>query len=232
MKYPALIQQRYCYLPSWWLVLLLVVVSTGIGVVIFKNLAYFLALNSPVSSRYLVVEGWLPKSALERALEEFNYGNYKLLITSGGPNDSDCAVDNTSYAERAGIELIRLGLNENNLLIASAPASAQDRTFLSAVMVRKQIATLHSAVDAINIFTSDVHARRTHLLYQQAFRDLKTQIGVISIPPERFKLDRWWGTSEGAKVVLTEFIGWVWVKLFFYPDDLNSHGEMWGGNPA
>lgn len=208
--------------------LFIIVVAFGGSAVIIKNLAYFLALNWPVPSRYLIVEGWLPKSALKHALAEFNNGEYELLITSGGPNNSDCAVGSMSYAERASQELIGLGLDGYKVLSASAPASAQDRTFLSAVMVRKKIATLNSAVNSINIFTTDVHARRTHLLYQQAFRDTEIQIGVISAQSEKFKLSTWWQTSEGAKVVLTEFIGWAWTRLFFSPHDTGSDAEIWG----
>lgn len=224
----GLIRRRQCYLPTWRLLLVMVVVIMAISSVIVANLARFLALNTPVPARYLVVEGWLSQQVLELALDEFKSGNYQLLITSGGPDLSNCAVDDQSYAQRAARELIRLGLSEEMLLIASAPASAQDRTFLSAVMVREKLAKIDAKVGAINLVTSDVHARRTRLLYQHAFRQEQVEIGVISIPPEHYSLNTWWQTSEGAKVVLTEFFGWLWTKLFFSPEALGSHAEKWG----
>lgn len=229
MKIPVLFKRRYCYFPTLLGSLAIVVMLVILSGWALKNFATFLALNVPVSSDYLVVEGWLSKEGLEEALIEFKQGNYKVLITSGGPDLSDFNLDHESYAERAASELVKMGLDPSKILIASSPASAQDRTYLSAVMVRNKLTEhLKSLPDSINVFSSDVHSRRSYFLYKQAFRDAPTQIGIVATHSNRFNLDFWWQTSEGAKSVLTEMFGWLWTRCCFVPDDVGSHGELWG----
>jgi hypothetical protein len=133
-----------------------------------------------------------------------------------------------TYAEQAGAELKKMGLEPSKLMMVPAPASAQERTYLSAVMVRVKLAEAKLLPKSINVFSADVHARRTHLLYQLAFRETPTRVGVLAAHPGRFSLARWWQTSEGAKSVLTELIGWLWVKCCFEPGEIDSHRERWG----
>lgn len=230
MNLPILFKRRHCYLPTLWGSLIIIFTLVILGGLAIKNFATFLALNAPVSSRYLVVEGWLPKTSLEAALIEFRQGNYELLITSGGPDLSGFNLEgHASYAERAAAELLKLGLDPNKLLIAPSPASAQDRTYLSAVMVRnKLLEHLKVQPDSINVFTGDVHSRRSYLLYKLAFRNTSTQIGIIVADSSNFQLSTWWKTSEGAKTVLTEMFGWLWAKCCFTPHEVGSYGELWG----
>lgn len=229
MTFPILFKRRYCYLPTLWgslVIIVMLVILSGWAV---KNFATFLALNVPISSRYLVVEGWLSKDSLEAALIEFERGSYDLLITSGGPDISDFNSAHLSYAEKAAAELVDMGLEPSKLLIASSPASAQDRTYLSAVMVRnKLVEQLQSQPDSINVFSGDVHSRRSYLLYKLAFRDTTTQIGIVASNSNRFNLASWWQTSDGAKSVLTEMFGWLWTRCCFVPHEVGSYGELWG----
>lgn len=229
MRFPTLIKRRYCYLPTMWGSLVIVVTLVMLSGWVIKNFATFLALNVPVSSHYLVVEGWLSKESLEQALIEFEQGDYDLVITSGGPDLSDFNSAHLSYAERAAAELIKMGVEPSKLLIASSPASAQDRTYLSAVMVRNKLAEhLKSIPDSINVFSSDVHSRRTYILYKLAFRNTSTQIGIVATNANNFILSSWWQTSEGAKTVLTEMFGWLWTKCCFVSYEVGSYGELWG----
>jgi hypothetical protein len=114
------------------------------------------------------------------------------------------------------------------IVIAPSPASAQDRTFLSAVMVREKLKELKIHPKAINVITADVHARRTELAYRYAFRDESMDVGVIALEPLNYAYLHWWETSEGAKSVLTELLGWAWMKLYFEPEKLNEREEIWG----
>lgn len=229
MKFPILFKRRYCYFPTFSGMLFIVVILVFLSGLVAKNFANFLALNVPVSSHYLVVEGWLPKTGLKEALIEFERGDYDLLITSGGPDISEFDLGYLSYAERAGDELLKMGLDPSKLVIAPSPASAQDRTYLSAVMVRNKLAErLKAMPDSINVFSSDVHSRRSYILYKLAFRNTSTQIGIVAANPDRFNLASWWQTSEGAKSVLTEMFGWLWTKCCFVPHEVGSHSELWG----
>lgn len=206
------------------------IACVGNSIVFDKKCCIFLAKQEPVSANILVVEGWLEPSALSQAYAEFRTGHYDLVITTGGPEAKNFTDQFDSYAEQAAYQLTSLGLSTKNLKVIPTPASAQDRTYLSAVMVRKFIESspIRDEVKAINVFSGDVHSRRTQFLYQQAFLALPIPIGIISATPEAFSLDHWWQTSAGAKTVLVELIGWIYAHCCFDLPAMNSHQEMWG----
>jgi len=79
----------------------------------------------------------------------------------------------------------------------------------------------------MDIYTQGVHARRTYTLYKMAFRDID-KIGIYASQSESYDLKTWWKTSEGAKSVVTEVVGMLWVKCCFKPGEQGSHQEKWG----
>ncbi len=54
-------------------------------IIISAALPRHLYKNKPVDSEVIVVEGWLPQIALNKAVEEYYSGNCKLMATTGGP---------------------------------------------------------------------------------------------------------------------------------------------------
>lgn len=203
--------------------LLLLVIG---GLFLLKQLAIILAPNAPLAERtYLVVEGWQDEDSLLSALAIFNAEGYQYMITTGGPNRRFLSPAHASYAEQAGAFMLEHGLSADRLIEIPAPESAQERTYLSAVMVRDWLALKDANLTELNVHTSDVHARRTRYLYQRAFGDVK--IGIYSAAPQSFELKRWWKTSDGAKSVITELIGNVWVSCCFHPGEPGSHYEKW-----
>ncbi len=192
-----------------------------------KNLAIFLAYDSPVEGCYLIVEGWLGNSALLDAINIFKSGEYQYLITTGGAVTcrGDRAFD--SYAEEAAAFIDNSGFDSSKLIIIPTPDSAQDRTFLSVVIVREWFIENGISVNQLDVFSGDVHARNTHILYKMAFGN-NISIGIIAAEPDRFELQYWWRTSSGEKSVVTEFVGLLWVKCCFFPGKHGSHQEKWG----
>src|SRR6202049_4424392 len=81
------LQRRECLLPTWrgWLVLLFAV--TALVVFSICGAYSFLAVNDPVDSGALVVEGWLPDYALQQAITEFRRDHYSRVFVTGGPLD-------------------------------------------------------------------------------------------------------------------------------------------------
>lgn len=223
-------RRRFILVPTIWSVIIFILLSLAIVVFFIHNVAFFLAKQAPVEANILIVEGWLEPDALSQAYSEYKSGHYDLVITTGGPEARNFTDQFDSYAEQAAHQLNLLGLSMDNLKVIPTPASAQDRTYLSAVMVRKFIeaAPLIDKVKGINVFSADVHSRRTHFLYKQAFDALAIPIGIISASPEEFRLANWWQTSAGAKTVLVEFIGWVYAHCCFELPAKGSHQEMWG----
>jgi hypothetical protein len=80
---------------------------------------------------------------------------------------------------------------------------------------------------SLDVFTSDVHARRSHYLYQLALTE-RVQVGVVPSRTSELELERWWRSSSDAKRVAVEFVGWAMVRCCFTPGEPGSHFERWG----
>lgn len=218
-----LFARRSVILPTFagWL---LILVLTGILATVFiRGVGYFLSPNQPTGSGVLVIEGWMSQSQLDLAGSHLRDHDYDAVLTSGGPI-KDWYTDHPTFAERAADELSELGVSAQAV---PSPASAQNRTFLDAVIVRNWLAANETVVTHIDVVTVGVHARRSRYLYQLAFPDNVT-VGVVALDPDDFDISAWWRTSEGAKTVGMEFIGWFRAVCCFFPPDQGSHEEMWG----
>lgn len=192
-----------------------------------RALAFFLAQNAPVGHGILVVEGWLSVDELRLAAETFRQGSYGALVVSGGPvADPLCEGRFGSYAERAAAKMRDLGISEPLLVVAPAPASAQERTYRSAVSVRQSLETSGRSVKALDVFSRGPHARRSGLLYRVAFGD-GVEVGVRAAPPSEYPLSRWWRSSAGVKDIIGESIAYAWTLCCFDPGPRGSHQELW-----
>lgn len=213
---------------SGWLLFLLIGVVTGILLV--NNLYAFLAPNQPVGARVLVVEGWLVPDELDQAVSAFNKGKYERIVTTGGPltgwSKSNKSVN---FAVLAADYLSHHGVQPSLISAVPAPASAQERTFLSAVMFRKSVQHLGIKLDAVDIYSSGPHARRSRLLFQMALGK-GVRVGVMAAKPEGFDPEAWWRTSKGVEQMFFQSFGYVWVKCCFWPGPPGSHEELWANN--
>ena len=79
-------------------------------------------------------------------------------------------------------------------------------------------------VYSLDIFSGDVHSRRSRELYRLVFGE-QVDIGVYAAKPNGFELNRWWQSSDGAKSVAAELLGWLMVKCCFNPGQPGSHDE-------
>ena len=223
----ALVRRREIWVPTvWgWLVLLLIGgVALTLGA---RNLPAFLAENHPVGARILVVEGWMEPEGLDEAVAVFRAGGYERVVTTGAPIVPWPGVlSHATYAERAADYLRRHGLGDVPITVVTAPQSAQDRTFLSAVMVREWIAGSGLDVRSLDVFSTGAHARRSRLLYRMAFGPA-VEIGVIAARNHEYDAATWWRTSTGVKDILEQAVGLLWVKCCFWPPAPGSHEERW-----
>lgn len=227
MPFPPLFKRRQIWLPTLWGLIIFIVVLSTLSGLIFRNIAYFLAQQQAINGDILVIEGWLAEPALLTAIDHYKKGNYQLIITTGGPDNRQINPEHKTYAEKASAFLLKQGINKTKLVTIPTPESAQDRTYLSAVMVRDWLVTNQQKPYNIDLFSGDVHARRSYQLYKMAFAE-KTNIGIIAATPNNFSLKYWWRTSEGAKSVLAETAGLVWINCCFSPGSYRSHQEKWG----
>ena len=230
---PAFLRRRTVWLPTLWgWGALLAASATSIVVMAFAATAW-LAPNHPADgadgtgARVLIVEGWLDGPDLDQAIIAFRRGRYERIVTTGGPINAWFDVSAArNYAERSAAYLKTHGLANAQIDAVAAPASAQDRTFLSAVVVREWAQRSGVALSAVDLFSAGVHARRSHRLYQMAFGPGVT-VGVLASRPAEFDAAHWWRSSAGTKAVMGETLSLAWTTCCFWPPAPGSHEERW-----
>jgi hypothetical protein len=231
---PVLFRRRHVWLPTLWGALLGLGALAAIAVALIANAPGYLAVTEPArgvdgaGARVLIVEGWLEDRELDQAVAQFRRGHYERIVTTGGPIDSwiGLPLPWKDYADRAARYLAAHGLADATITAVPAPASAQDRTFLSAVVVREWAARERVRLDAVDLVSVGVHARRSRMMFRAAFGP-GVEVGVIAAQPTLHDPQRWWKTSGGAKVVLGESISLVWTACCFWPPAPGSREERW-----
>lgn len=228
----ALFRRRQVWLPTFWGWFGLLAVAGAACVMVGRYIHPFLAQNDPApQARILVVEGWMSGEALDQAVAAFRTGGYERAVTTGGPIERWLDFRGSSnYADWTASYLKTHGLADADVTPVPAPASAQDRTFLSAVKVRDWAARQGLAVNAIDVFSEGTHARRSRMLYRMAFGS-NVDVGVLSARPQEYDEHRWWRTSVGTKSVLAEAVSLLWTTCCFRPAPSGSHEEIWGVPP-
>ncbi|HMX16755.1 MAG TPA: ElyC/SanA/YdcF family protein [Rhodocyclaceae bacterium] len=213
-----LTRRRDCRVPTWRGVVLLLLVVAGAAAGLGRHLLGALAPTDRVDGGVVVAEGWLPDYALAEARDEFVRGGYRQIFTTGGPVPRGAPLQEYgTHAEVAAAVLRRIGLPHDAVVAVPAPSAARDRTYASAVALREWLAAAGVRPGAVLVFTLGAHARRTRLLYQKAFGDA-VRIGIVAVPSRDFDPARWWATSEGVRVVLSEAISYLYARLAADPD--------------
>jgi DUF218 domain len=213
-----LFRRREAWLPTLWGWLALMSIFAVALVLGARNLHEFLAVNQPVGASVLVVEGWLDPDGLDQAFGAFRRGGYQRIVTTGGPiEDWPSTRGYASFAERAADYLeSRHGVPHGLVTSVPVPPSAQDRTYLSAVMVRTWAQRSGLAFDRLDVFSSGTHARRSRLLYRLAFGP-SVEVGVYAAQSSDYDADHWWRSVMGVRDVLEQGIGYMWVECCFWP---------------
>ncbi len=222
-----LVRRRNVPVPTAAGMLLLLALAALAALAVGRALPGFLAVSAPEGRGLLVVEGWMTRDALRFAAERFRGGAYDALVVTGGPLEGpECGGDGPTYADRAAAELRRQGLVEPTLAVVPAPASAQDRTYRSAVSVRRWLEATGRRFVAVDVLSQGPHARRSRALFRMALGD-GVPVGSISAPTG-YDVTRWWRHSTGVKEVLGEAVGYAWASCCFRPGPRDSVEELWG----
>ncbi|HEY1787945.1 MAG TPA: ElyC/SanA/YdcF family protein [Verrucomicrobiae bacterium] len=203
---------------SWrgWLVSVVAVLLVGFFV--FFEIHPFLAVTHRENSNVLVVEGWVHEYATIAAVREFNDGHYQQVYTTGGPVDGlPEYVNDFQTSASVGADLLKKdGLSDHLIQMVPSHVMDRDRTYSSAVALRNWFHDHNVSVQSFNVLTEDAHARRTWLLFQEAFgKDVK--VGIISIPDPGYDATHWWRYSEGVRDMIGEGLAYLYAKFFFWP---------------
>jgi hypothetical protein len=178
------------------------------------NVFGFLAPNAPIEAQVLVIEGWIPDNGMKIASDYITNTNYQLVIVTGGPLEHGSFLSNyKTYAEVGRATIIKLTGRED-IVAASAPPVRKDRTYESALSLKKWLDENHIDATRINLISSGAHARRSWYLFRKALGD-KYSIGIIAVAPYDYDGDRWWSYSAGFRSVVSETIGYLYALIIF-----------------
>jgi uncharacterized SAM-binding protein YcdF (DUF218 family) len=204
---------------SWRGHLTVVILSLGvIGLLIWK-IQPFLAVTQRVDADYLVMEGWVHQFAARAAATEFKAGHYQKIFVTGVPviGSGEYVSDSDTEAYVGAGLLKRAGIAEEFLQRIPRRQVDRDRTYGSALELKKWFREHGVTVHSLNVVTESAHARRTWRLFQEALGpDIK--VGIIAAPNPDYEARHWWRYSEGVREVLGESLAYAYAVFIFCPD--------------
>jgi hypothetical protein len=198
----------------------LLVTSAGLAAAYFTflNIHPYLAVTHRVNTNVLVVEGAIERYAIRAGAEEFKNGSYERIFTTGGPMNGNGGYVNDYYtsASIAADNLKKFGIRDDLVQMVPSRVLARERTYSSAIALRDWFRDHNLPIHSFNVLTEACHARRTQLLYQEAFGK-KVAVGIIAVSNPDYNPKDWWRYSDGVREVIGESIAYIYAKFFFYP---------------
>ncbi len=183
--------------------------------IIITQVQPFLAVTSPIKADILVVEGWLADEALKQALNEFETGSYTHIITTGIPLQRGYYLSEyKDFANLAAATLKAMGADDKKIIPIPTPDVRKDRTYASVIALKEKLATSQLKLESMNLFSDNIHARRSWMLYKKVLPN--TKIGVIAAPTHSYDTKRWWSSSEGLRTVIPEAIAYIYALFKSY----------------
>lgn len=211
-------RRRELLLPTWrvWvlILMLMIFITWACG-----RLGYsFFAMTRRVPARVLAVEGWVPDYALQFVADEIKQGRVDNVFVTGGPLEYGAPLSEYgTYAEVGTAVLLRNGLSTNQVEAVPSEWVKQDRTYTSAVYLARYFKEHAVKERAFNVVSMGAHARRSRMLFEKAFGK-NVEIGVISIPYVDFDPKRWYTTSAGVRLLISEMLAYVYARALFWPE--------------
>lgn len=178
----------------------------------------FLAVTQRENAKILVVEGWVHPYAINAAVKEFQAGHYSHVFVTGCPVEGSGGYINDYNTEASvGADLLKTaGIPNDALQMVPSHVWNRNRTYYSAVALRDWFSGHNVQVRSMNVLTEEAHARRTRLLFQEAF-GANVRVGIISVPDPDYDANHWWRYSDGVRDVIGEAIAYIYAKFFFWP---------------
>ena len=189
-----------------------IIVASCVLLIFFVHFFYseFPEKTKKINANILIVEGWLPTPALEKAKYEFQHDGYDILIITG-LNFTENYYQ-VSIAEQTRNELIRMGVDPSRIVAVPAEGTNINRTLKSALAFRDWLKESKCQVKGINIISFGPHARRKWMIYDKILGK-NYSVGIIYLPD----YDNHNFLREIFKE-LREFFGLVyyWIILLFF----------------
>ena len=210
----ALFRRRTLWWPTWkgWLLFIILLVAPVTAWAWFGEA--YLTRPERVPADTLVIESWIQPDGLHAGAAEYQSGNYRHLVVTGGLTGSKGTVRRRSYIAMAERELVDAGIAKATIIPAPMPDVDYQRTYEMALAVRRALEERELHPAAVNIFTSGAHARRSQLVYRKVFGS-NVKVGVISWGATEGRSSRaWWTSSERTLELFKETLGYTYELLF------------------
>lgn len=198
------------------------IISTAVFVIILfllfvMNIHQFLSRNKPVLGDGIIIEGWMPDYCLKFTADLIkNKTTYKKIFVTGGPLEKGSYLkDFKTFADLGGLTLNKLSIPDTNICVVPAPYSKRDRTYTSAIALKKWLDSSGCSIHTFDVCSYSTHTRRSALLFQKVLGK-KYKIGSISILQQDYDPKFWWKTSQGVRSVIDESIAYIYAFLFIF----------------
>ncbi|MDX1953767.1 MAG: ElyC/SanA/YdcF family protein [Verrucomicrobiota bacterium] len=207
----GLVTRKECYVLTWRAKFLLLLGLIGVAAAYVLVVPKFLSPTQPLGSGVLVVEGWMADSGLRATTNYFKMRKYQLIVTTGANIELGSWLgEHQTYAELGASRLRKLGMGTNQVIAVSAGEVKKDRTYHSAVALKKFLSRTHPEIKSVDVLSANVHARRSWMLFRRALEP-EYKVGVYAIEPTDYEADRWWASSAGFRTVISETIAYVYA---------------------
>lgn len=204
---------------SGWISLVCVLMITAF--LLKGGVHSFLAVSRPLKADILVIDGLMPGYAYDSVVKFIDRDKYKYVIATGVELDYSLArEDSYNVAEVSYRKLISKHISNCNVEAAPCSYVIRDRTYSSALALKKWMADNGLAGHNFNLVSNGCHARRSWHLYRKAFRK-ELRPGIISITDLSYDPSHWYKSSQGVRIVLGEIIAYTYNVLFFHPKPVN-----------
>lgn len=209
--------------PTWFLMAALLVVVTRIAA---PGLYDLMSPCDDGEADILAVEGWLPDHAVSEVIRLIERHEGPRVFTTGGPVERGGYLQEwRTYAEAARATLLATGAPTQRIIAVPAPDARTDRTFVSALALRRYLDELGVPSGRVSVITLSAHALRSRALFQRA---LGPRFVVRTRPYHSpwFGRNDWWTTSEGFRFVTGEAIAALhnWLRPPRRPFELADLG--------
>lgn len=202
-----------CVRLTWTGRLLVLLILLLLTIVVGRGLPYFLSPNKPVNGQILVLDGQVPDYAIERAIEIFKQGKYEMIVTTGSKISEGFYVsEHKTMADLSKGTFMALGFDSTKVIALPTKFVERNRTFNSANTLNQWLLANRSDIQSIDVLAVGCHARRSWFLFEKA-NGKSIEVGIISTPHRGFEIDKWWKNSIGTRIVLSETIAYLFVKL-------------------
>lgn len=221
----TLFKKKSCLRPTllgWMIILLSLAIILRLSVV---GIYHFLAVNKPVDSKTLVLEGSAPTYVVKDALKYYNEKGYNRLIVTGIPIINYEFIAPYRSTALATVPALRYYGFDDTAYVAAIPTNILvDRTYHTAVVTR-MLFDENNWPHNFDIYSVGVHARRSRMMFKKAFGS-DYEIGIIAHRDRTFAPNHWWKSSKGFRNVSNEFVATLYVMMFFHPDYVISKNKV------